>query len=698
MLNELHALSESLGELGLLRTTTHPNLDIVVKEACLLVEIDKAGVPRQSRLLSAEETNKLWRHSRGNHHSFPAIRVQEPLLAQTESLKIAEVEWKKLNVTEKLSLLSTLDFSSINPQCTKIRISEWSRSELRFESKPDYPELAALEQLIKVFPKEASYAPFLELLARFFERKLKWITSEAELDLIKKLLVGEWDEKRDKYVAGCMTYYDMYETDEFPNLVGSGTTQQALVRLLNERDETSGAKRVYVNSPLSGVRQEALGDKYPNPNLPILGLTYLYSKKSDTPCLTRYGRSGVQAYRIGRKEANAMNDALAFLTKTENKGKTWSPVSDCNRDKPNLLLAYLEDDPSNHALLAQIMADPSVYSSEEERIEELESHFEALCQQVLGNTKGLLGKNPKSKVILLLLESLDAGRKQVVYEKTLSLEQLKKNLLTWLKASENCPPIGIRQRGKEGIFVHEPLSPGPNEIIQLSKVCFANSGQITFSKQSQVSLGEIYDLYMPQVDLTKEDSAFVAGFLDRILSGTGQLLGDLGQRRTLDSILPARKEIDSLLKVAKPTISLISILLWHLGLRKESFMNKTPFNLGQFLQLADRLHKEYCLHVRNKGDKSKGYPPQFMGNELLPIALENPIEGLNRLDERMRIYIAWAKRTNTPNALLDQLGEVSRKMACEPFPEQFGPVERAQVFLGYLATLPGEDEKEEGGA
>lgn len=690
MLNELYKLSEALEKYGLLQTTTHPNINAVVREASLLIEIDKTGVARGSRLLNADETAKLWRHSRGNHHSFPAIRMQEPLLAETECAKLAEVSWENLKLSEKLDRLRKLDFTKANPDCSRIKIGKWSLGELTFDAEPDYPELSALEQLIKTFPNDKNYPKFLKSLLSFFSKKLPTTTNESEVDMIKKLIVGDWNEAQQKYIVGSMTYYDVYEVEQFPNVVASTATRTALVKLLTEQDEAEYAKGTRVNSPLSGIKQPALTIKYPNPNLPLLGQTYLYSKKEDTSCLTRYGTSGIEAFQIGRQESNAMNNALSFLTKPERKGITWLAARDCRRDKPNLLLAYLADDPANDALLAQAIADPSAYETQEEQLEELESLFETLCKQVLGSTEEQLRKNPNSKVNLIMLESLDPGRKQVVYTRYLSLKQLRENLLTWQQASENTPQLLPLLTDRK---MNRPKTIGPNEIIRLSKINYLRSGRTQFNKQSFTSLNEVYELYMPQAEITIEEKAFIRTFLDNTLTATGQLLADVGHLQTVNYNTLTRTQRDALLRNAKSTISLISILLWHLDIRKENYVNSYSFNVGQLLQLADKLHKEYCKVVRNKGGKSVSYPPRFIGGEMLPIALSNPTEGLQRLSERMPVYTNWAQTSvgedkGLAKHFLNQIGEVSYLIANDLVPEEYGPQERAQLFLGYLANVP----------
>jgi hypothetical protein len=101
--------------------------------------------------------------------------------------------------------------------------------------------------------------------------------------------------------------------------------------------------------------------------------------------------------------------------------------------------------------------------------------------------------------------------------------------------------------------------------------------------------------------------------------------------------------------------------------------------------------------VRSREKKRPSIPAQLMGNEMLPIASERPAEGLNRLRERMRIYLAWAQSTTGENAglakwILARFEEVSVKIAAagSALPERFESAQQAQVLLGYLAAIPYE--------
>ncbi len=695
MLNELYELSQSLAHFGLLEATTNPNVSRVGKSVALVIALDKTGAPRALRLSSKEETALLWKHSKGNHNSFPAIKASKSLLSPAQSQRIEENAWQKAKLTEKLDKLLALDFTDYNTSSQSIKLSQWSWDELAPVLSSDWPELAALRQLLTIFPREGEQEAFARQLLLFIQKRLAACDDKALLDLVKDLLVGSLKKGTDQYSANCMMYYEVYNDGEaFGNLVGTAETQRALTALLNlgAADGSKGSGQII--SPLSGASAEGVGAKYPNPNLPILGLTYLYSKKSDIPCLTRYNMTGAEAYQAGRQEVEAINNALAFLTAKQREKKSWCAVSDSFHDKPNLLLAYLVDDPQNDALLAIVLGNPEEDDLDQQSVIR-ESVFEKLCQQVLSSVEPVERKNSQSQVNLILLETLDPGRKQVVYETALTVEQLRRNLLRWQEAVQNYPPMEIKLWQKKGekpiSYQPQAFCPGPSTICQLLKLNYTRQGTAKPLKISALSAQEIYRLYMPQQDSAREET-FLAEVLAVVVQKSARLLGDIAEQ--MHSNEPLKSSQQALAKQGAQFVALIAILLDLLEIRKEHYMQDAAYNVGQLLKLADLLHREYCIQVRNGG-----VPSQLMGNELLSITAENPIEGINRLRERMKIYQAWANTTYGENTklakwILKQLAEVSAKIAKAGLTDHFTPVEQAQVLLGYLAALPGEGKQQ----
>ena len=190
MINELYGLSLALEKHHLLQSTTHPNVTQVGKSDVIIVEVNAKGEPKGLRFIQKAKMPELWKHSKGNHNSFPAIRIQKPLLAISESKKIDEASWKKAKLTEKINLLLSLDFNAMNANSNEIMISEWSLNELKPAIESDLPELAALKDLLNAFPSDqASQHEFLSHLLQLMHDKIVDCNDEMMLNSLKLVLV-----------------------------------------------------------------------------------------------------------------------------------------------------------------------------------------------------------------------------------------------------------------------------------------------------------------------------------------------------------------------------------------------------------------------------------------------------------------------------------------------------------------------------
>ncbi|NLO71724.1 MAG: hypothetical protein GX102_12445 [Porphyromonadaceae bacterium] len=723
MLNEIYESAQALDERGLLTSATNPDVAKVGECPCLLIEIDQKGVLTGIRVLAKDDTSKLWKHCKGNHNSFPAIRVQAPFLKKEESEsfssklkkiapkklknydpskgekepeKISSEVWKKLEPSEKRDFLQSVNYEENNLKSGVFKISEWSLNQLEIIQSNTPPELEALKRLIERFPKtgEDSNAFSLRLLS-FIGSEVRKMNSQDELNFIAELLVGKYNPKRKEYEAKCMTYFDVAETEEVSCKVMDRKTEAALIQCLNKNAvdiDTSVSSEI---CPLTGKEEPSIGEKYPSPKLPIIGLTYLYSRNQNVECLTRYRMKSCAAFPASKNAVNSINNALSFLTAPEREKKTWKPITNSNQDKPNLLIAYLEDHPQNEALLAEILNDAS-------DAEENEEVFERLCAQVIGEIKNVLAKNPKSRINLVILETLDPGRKQITYTNSFTADQFRANLIKWKKSLKNHPLINIDtwDKKEKKFKKWHPISILPGQICRLLKMNYTQGGKTNSGaskklqnnpqKTSALTMQEIYGFYMPQVE--HEDSFLLLSALEKTLRKSKILLQVAGQERRLIDF-SASKDFNMV-------ISLISALLWKLNITKENYMIDIAFNIGQFLQLSDLLHKEYCVQVRNKGDKNKSLPGQLVGNQFLSIATENPNEGLSRLRERLKVYLAWANSSTGEKCklakwILARYKEICTKISGKEIPKSFNTAEQAQVLLGYLAAIPYEKKEED---
>ena len=141
-------------------------------------------------------------------------------------------------------------------------------------------------------------------------------------------------------------------------------------------------------------------------------------------------------------------------------------------------------------------------------------------------------------------------------------------------------------------------------------------------------------------------------------------------------------------------------------------MHSAPFLVGRMCSLADILHREYCKHVRagrgetveqqsdqpagNQSQRSSGMPRQLIGNAAMSVALGNPVAGLARLADRILIYQSWAitaptSATRLAGWALGQYGRTAGELAGLDLPETCSDTEKAQMMLGYLARIEGEE-------
>jgi hypothetical protein len=342
----------------------------------------------------------------------------------------------------------------------------------------------------------------------------------------------------------------------------------------------------------------------------------------------------------------------------------------------------------------------------------------------------VLGKSPESKIIILILESLDPGRKQLLYGNSFTAEQYRENILCWIQALENVPPISFEFRAKRTVRrvtqrvqgtsvaqgtaraaadqetkrveeksqILKPRLLSPGEICGLSKTHYTRSGSSKRAKRGtsgSLSIDEVFKLYMPQRASGTEWEEFIERVMDKVFTKVKWLFMDLGMAQTFNNLLE-QKEKGRVINACK-AIALISILLWHKGIRREEYVMDVPFDIGQFLKLSDKLHKEYCVQVRNSGDEKKSLPPRLIGNQMLSLAVENPNEALERLRERMSIYQAWAvsSRSGMADCILKQFEKVCGKLKGKEIPRTFDTAERVQVLFGYLAAVSDEKKEEE---
>ena len=703
MLNEGYALYKSLERCGISLTPRHPDIKEPGRKDGLIVGLDKKGKVATIEYRKAEEVSNLWTTREGMHNSFPVLKLQRPLwrIGQNDPLRKQLSELKK-DETEKRKLLNSQDHKlNVNSGET----NWWKRLQERVARLRPFFETTeedhrALPQLMDRFLLATEVENFMEELFK----KTKQCQKEIPYALFENILIGNrWEEKRKEFCAEVPLLLDVSDWDDkakYSNRVASTRLVDFVSECLFKMQDFSVQQRDNENLGLSALSGEELlleDDKFPSPKLPIIGNTYLFSVNDQTPCQVRYKKTSTEIIPIGRKEANAIQDALNWATDEERKGKTWYSIPGISDGENDLLLVYLDNKPNLKVNKAHLLGGLS-------KNDFSESNYEAASSVAIHALRGEQILKANELIRIFALRKADPGRTQVSLQRVYTISELIRADEAWREAAKNIPHISLpffrkevekTIKGKENIsasilqFLDDkeakvtfllPRCPFPADLVRLAQKQWIRNGE-DGSSVAGVSLGEVYDVFFADEN---EQTNLIENLVSIILQRTQALLIGFGQA-------DHKKEMNNFNLDARftvlITVSAFAIYLHKLGIKKEDYMKDTFFYVGRFLSLIDTLHLEYCKHVRGGS-----VPPQLLGNAHLSIALDNPVSAFDILSRRVGIYQAWTRKEQDDRVKLarwavGQLGKVSSLLAEKTLPSTTSNTERAQILLGYLAKF-----------
>jgi hypothetical protein len=692
MLNELYKLRNSLENCGIKVKQMHDWIKSAAKIEGLQVFVGKNGI-RSIEYIDKKEMSDFWKISPNNQNNFPIFKFDTPIYKAKEK----DVEIRKLieeNIKDKkkqdIKQLKNLVFEEKNDYEKKIKtINKIKNEKERKELIKIQKNIAGLAGRIYRYPKELiddkilPEGNVLTVLAKrliflykentdlFLEQLINATFEAFEKGIIKKkniesIFFGSWNKEKEKYEESSILL--AMENSDYIKIgikVNDTETKNAINDVLLEKsinmNKTGGVK-----CSLSGNMVDIENDKFPNPNLPIIGPTYLFSMNKDAECHLRYKRISSTIYPVGKELLVEVNSAILHLVDSKKKGKTWQAVPSIKGEKSDLLLVYLESKPDFDVFLASLF-------SEATQDEQTENTFEMLSENVCKALKGI-NTGISGNMCVIIISKLDKGRNQVVLNVRYDVSSVEKSVKEWSEANLNYPDIYLN-------YKKEKLNPKILFLAQFSRL-FHNQWIRGGTERCNVigmPLNNIYDLFIGEKGVA-EDTA--KNMLEKLLAKNVTLLIGVGGAMWAGN---AEKFKDETISSFLNGISAIALLLYKLQIRKEEYMKQAPFYVGRMLALADTLHKEYCGHVRN-GE----IPPQLIGNALMSVALDNPTDGLSRLSERLPIYQAWAQKVQGDDVglakwVLSEMGTTANELSELQMPTKTGNVEKAQILLGYLA-------------
>jgi hypothetical protein len=697
LLNELLVLSRSLAARGIGPQEWHSWIKTFKKGPAIIAELDERGELARISELSAEEVARLRNIAPDNQKSFPGFNLNCPLLAVPEG-----VPWNDAKAFRDVALAST------------------ASSQLAFQKKDigrlkrllrDFPQEEIAPRLHGASPKLQSTIALLNRLATAKPEPQAFLHGVATAvvaamqagrmsqDLAVAILCGKPNKKKQKLEAWAITLIlDVADLDEFEYRVADPAvpSEWSAALLQSEATRTAAPGGEPFVCALSGLPDSPVGEKMPEPNLKILGPTYLLSMNKNTPCQTRYGRTSTDIFAMGRDSVQSLNNAILHVTEERRKGKTWTGVPNGFKKNPDLLITYLEEEPDSEVPLAGLFPDVE----EEPNPAMAAATYEVRTASIHDALRRLERPGQDMHVRVIALSQIDKGRKQVVFSGRYSTKAMYQGRDNWLAGTRNVPAIAIPfpvAKDKPAEW-RSHYQPSPAEVMVSFKQQWLRSGSETTQKRQTrkeaalashsvpgVSLGRIYALF-----LDPEASSEAQWLLDRYLSITESLLAGLAC-----SLSGGASLAESARKEALIVIAVYGILLLRQGRTKEIYMEGRDYLLGQFLQMADLLHKLYCIDVRERK-----IPPQLIGNAAISIAMQRPTRAIEVLCTRMTVYLAWAERCEGENAGLakwtrKELGRLAARLKNEDLNTRVGPNGKAELLLGYLANTK---EKENVGA
>ncbi len=698
MLNEGYALYRTLERCRIRLINRHPDVKEPGKKDGLIVGLDKKGRVACIEYRKAEDVSSLWTTREGMHNSFPVLKLQRPLwkVGHNDPLRKQLNDLKK-DETEKRKLLNR-QHHKLN--ITLVERSWWKRLRERVTILRPFFETTiqdheALPQLMDRFLLATEVDNFAEELLK----RLKQVQNEVPYTLFENILLGNiWHEKKKEFRAEVPLILDLNNWEEYSTRVASPRFEAFVNECMFKMQDSSTKQKNNKTTGFSALSGEEVlleDGNYPSPRLPNIGNTYLFAVNDQTPCQTRYKKTSTDIIPVGRKEANAIQDSLNWITDDERKGKTWYPIPGLNDGERDLLIVYLDSRPNLSANKAYLLGGVS-------KNDFTESTYEAISSVAIAALKGEQILKANELIRMFALRKADPGRTQVSLQRVYVISELIRSDEAWREAAKNIPNVSIpffRKEvektiaGKENIssfisqFVENkeskvtflsPRCPFPADLVRLTQKQWIRFGE-DVSSLTGVSLGDVYDVFFARQNERKH---LIESLLTTTLERTQSLLIGLGQA-------DHKKEMKGFTSESRftllTTISAFAIYLYKLGIKKEGYMKDTFFYVGRFLSLIDTLHLEYCKNVRGGN-----IPPQLLGNAHLQIALANPISAFDILSRRINIYQAWTKKEQGDKVKLarwavGELGKISALIADKSLPASTSSVERSQMLLGYLA-------------
>ena len=671
LINELSSLSRALEQSGIVPSQSYrtyiPLPNVSAKAPCIRIWV-KNGQVVDFESIDQELAMQL-RKFGSNQASFPGLNL-------ISLYRITDESQKKL-VTQCIEKPETIDLLQLQALCRENAWEPHQKSRIKncFSTTPK--EMTRLLDCAGI-PEEnllntlaAACAPFAD--ARVLHESLTKAAfaklekkQDVQLALLILFQLGDAskpckDDKRNISVFFDTNAYDTYgmyaASREFTAFLNTAFLQA-------ERVSTSGAANDgFIDS---------FGEIYVPTHLPMPKVKLaagfepaLYTMFEGQPCQNRYHNFDDQrdSYPLSAQHRVQFKAALNWLGgDVRNKGITW-----LNTGKGEAVFAYPSSLPDIPLPYVQFFGQIDRSGT-----------FREISRSLLAAFHGIPPTKKPERVQVFVLKKIDKGRTKVLYSQAASASALMHAAENWDMACNDLPDIASIRLS----------APFPIDVAAVVNQVWRQDGE-----SSTVSAMHPYEgiglfLHRAQHRLLLHELHILVQHGMPLFIHAGPLLHSgrkCSRMAQLEQILPV-----------------LSMLLFFSGNRKDDYMEATPYLMGQLLKASDELHALYCKVVRNNQ-----IPPQLVGSALFVAASETPGRTLSQLSVRMVPYLSWAKQYRTKNEdssglagwYLKVFEQIANKLATEySVPMRWSDAQKAQLFIGYLASFPKQEKQDESNA
>lgn len=635
MLNDLSRIERGLTAYNIPLIERHADIKDMAKGQIIRPRLNEDGSIDELDLIGEAKKVGVWTVRDGQHNGFPGLKTEAGLLALDEAALTAHKQAWDADTSPAARRRELERLIAANP--LHAQNEAWPKPKHRQRIADRLEQLRSLQSDPRTASVPACMERFLRGLPSFPQNLVKALSEklergdEAWLDIVQAALTGP-----------VPLAIDVAQND-FERDAGDPRQIAAVSAALAHAEETKGGHASPLGiCALSGRQTTLYKGSVPQPNLPGLGQSFIFTRNDVIPSLTRYDRTGPSSFPLARDLMPRLNATFGVLTAPDAKGYTWRSIPHEAGDKSDLLIVSLP------AFAGTPIADALAENSGEEDVDAQTDGAGAIRgidllfergERVIEHSHGIDAHgHAGSDMIILVLRAVDPSNRKAVYHRQTGARELFEAAQRWSRATANSPKdiaFQVPVKGQKATVRRGLPRVAPLSITRLSRMQFVNEGRRRLSVAG-TPVGEAFELFLGKGAVKRRARAMLRLLLRR----HSALLGGLAAARSrgIDHL----KDFDpgaDLRRDALRSLAWIGVLLYQLDRRKEDYMASTAFRLGQLLAGADTLHIGYCADMRGGN-----VPPRLAGNAVLTLAGNRPARALAILKDRLKPYLAWAKR------------------------------------------------------